>query len=322
MPWIPFRSISGWCVTKLRRAVDACLTEWSSVERGLHAEGRTVPGRVDKARVVQATGPILQALTDSEPTARHRDQARDVLLPWLCRSQYFARSLHQPHGFPGDFRTLELIYDLEGNACEDPTQPGIVNCLDYLFSQLTSVRTGWERRKSLARYLAQEDRNDLSVLDVGCGGARYIRDWLVTRAYPGAHLDLVDTDPAALQFCQQAFAHTPTKTDLHLHRGELHAVQGRLSRYDVVICAGLFEYLSDVDARALMARLTALTFPQGLIILSNFHPRDPSRAVNEWLLNWPLRYRTEAELAALCAPHQVETVCTLTGAAIFGLIRT
>src|SRR5262249_38740508 len=70
-------------------------------------------------------------------------------------------------------------------------------------------------------------------------------------------------------------------------------------QYDVVISAGLFDYLEDPIARPLLGHLAALTVPGGVTAITNFHPEDPSRLVKEWLGDWRLVYRTDPQGVAL-----------------------
>jgi hypothetical protein len=52
-----------------------------------------------------------------------------------------------------------------------------------------------------------------------------------------------------------------------------------------------------------------LTAHDGVTVIANFHPDDPSRSVKEWLVDWPLIFRDERSLAALFPdPASVETV--------------
>ena len=46
----------------------------------------------------------------------------------MLRSRLWARSWLKPHGFPGDYRMLEWMYDLELDACAAPTNPRRSTC--------------------------------------------------------------------------------------------------------------------------------------------------------------------------------------------------
>jgi len=294
----------------LRRLATSLAHEIANVDRQLRREGQTVPsadikqhvaGRfwafVDQAAQVEAQAGVDLAL---------RTQCRNILAPWLWRSRFFNRSYHKPHGFAGDFRIIEWIYDLESDRCDDPAQPGIVNCLDYVYSTIHAVVSVQQRRRWFTRLLhAERERLDgkLRVLDVACGGARYIRDFLASgRDVSAVEITLVDQDAAALAFCRTrslvpwlASARIETRPDsmvkLANHLG------GR--QFDVIISAGLFDYLSDAIARHVLGHMASLLAPGGIVAFSNFHVSDPSRVVKNWFVDWPLIYRDDDACAAL-----------------------
>jgi SAM-dependent methyltransferase len=251
---------------------------------------------------------------------------RRIVGPWLDRSRHFNRSYHKPHGYAGDYRMVEWMYDLEGDPCADPTQPAIVNCLDYVFATVHSVRGVWERRHNFARLLAEEHRRHgrLRLLDVACGGARYTRDFLEGLPDAGdVEVTLVDQDPAALAFCRTVslapWADRLTTLSLPVTRLAEAVPAGA---FDVVLSAGLFDYLDDGPARALLAHMAALTAPGGLTVVANFHPGDPSRAVKDWLVDWPLVFRDEAALASLFPdPARVVTDRPGGGTLVYGTAR-
>src|SRR5437588_10016608 len=127
--------------------------------------GMKVP-KAKKDEVVKAFWDLFKAIdsydkANASPAEDLKQKCRAILAPWLFRSDYFNRSFHKPHGYAWDYRIIEWIYDLKANPCkqdpcDDPTQPAIVNCLNYVFSQLPSVQSAWERRKHFADLMLQE----------------------------------------------------------------------------------------------------------------------------------------------------------------------
>jgi len=69
--------------------------------------------------------------------------------------------------------------------------------------------------------------------------------------------------------------------------------------FDVILSAGLFDYLDGTTATALLRQMTGWLSPSGTLAISNFHPDDPSALVKSWLVNWPLVFREEHECAEL-----------------------
>jgi 2-polyprenyl-3-methyl-5-hydroxy-6-metoxy-1,4-benzoquinol methylase len=256
-----------------------------------------------------------------------REECRALVGPWLFRSRYFNRSYHKPHGYAGDFRMVEWMYDLEEDPCEDATQPGLVNCLDHVFSTVHSVCSVWERRHRFAALLEQECRRNggkLRILDVACGGARYIRDFLSRlEDTSGVEVTLVDQDPAAIAYCRTQSLR-PWASRLTTQSAPIKRLSDVLpaGSYDVVLSAGLFDYLDAGQGKVLLSHLVALTAPGGVTAVANFHVQDPSRTVKEWLVDWPLVLRDEAALAALFPdPSSVEAVQSENKALVYALAR-
>ena len=253
------------------------------------------------------------------------DTCRDLVSAWLNRSRYFNRSITKPHGHAGDFRMMEWIYDLESDACADPTQPGIVNCLDHVFASVHSVQSVWERRRWFADLLLREHASrggKLRILDIACGGARYTRDFLSASAdVSGVSITLLDQDAAALAFCKvsalEPWAGRLTCISKQVKELSLAIPSGT---FDVTISTGLFDYLPAEQAKQLLAQMTALTADGGVLAISNFAPEDPSRLVKDWLVGWPLIYRNERDVAALFPSRlSVATTRSANLALVYGL---
>lgn len=141
------------------------------------------------------------------------------------------------------------------------------------------------------------------ILDVACGGSRYLRDGIDAQPLRRIRATLSDQDPAALAFVQSLLP-ADQRRDCVIVCAPVRKLAGILrpdrdDRFDVVISTGLFDYLDDASASGLLARMTALTRAGGTVAISNFSPLDRSRTVKDWVSDWPLIYRTDREVAAL-----------------------
>jgi hypothetical protein len=75
--------------------------------------------------------------------------------------------------------------------------------------------------------------------------------------------------------------------------------EGLNGSYDLIYSAGLFDYLKDRTARAAGARLVAALAPGGTAVIGNFGTANPSRAMLELILDWPLHHRSASDLRRL-----------------------
>jgi SAM-dependent methyltransferase len=244
--------------------------------------------------------------------ARCAATARELLHPWLLRSDYWSRSYLKPYGYSGDFRTLEWIYDLERDSCADPTKPAVVNLLDYLYRTMHGVRAVWHRRRWYAQLVAElldtsPARQPVRILDLACGGSRYVRDVIGSGVDVGPlELTFIDQDPAALAFIRSWLpVQLRGGTRLicgpvsHARKLVFEVSSEPLERFDLVISTSLLDYLDTVRARHVLSEMIQMTRPGGLVAVSNFAPEDASRIVKDWIIDWPLRYRGVSALRGL-----------------------
>jgi SAM-dependent methyltransferase len=283
----------------------------SEQERALRKTGSTTPPQAAKQAVAERFWQLFDAARQAQPSiasaelAGIKERFRTILMPWLCKSRYHCRSIVKPQGYSGDFMIIEWMYDLEGDACESPHQAAIVNCLDYAFSTIDSVIGVWERRAWLRDLTIGEMARGkpFAMLDVACGGARYIRDALDrSPARDNTRFTLVDQDPEALDFARTVNL-SPFQDQLEAICVPIRSLAKVLSgrQFDMIVCSGLFDYLGEFQAGFLLKGLTEALRPGGLIAITNFHPQDRSATIKDWGADWQIVFRDEPTVAKLFA---------------------
>jgi extracellular factor (EF) 3-hydroxypalmitic acid methyl ester biosynthesis protein len=91
--------------------------------------------------------------------------------------------------------------------------------------------------------------------------------------------------------------------------------------FDVVLSAGLFDYLPGSVARELLGHMHALTAPGGVTVIVHFHPDDSSRSFKDWFLDWPLIYRDAQAVASLFPdPQAVQSRQSDNGAVVYAAL--
>ena len=100
---------------------------------------------------------------------------------------------------------------------------------------------------------------------------------------------------------------------------------GEKAQYDLVYCAGLFDYLPDTTCQQLMDVFYDMVAPGGLLVATNVEPSNPLRYGMEHLLDWHLIYRREPELRAVrpsrAADDDVSVRTDATGVNLFIEVR-
>lgn len=222
--------------------------------------------------------------------------------PVLLRSELFARSRFCPHGYSGDYRTFELIYDLEADPGGDPTTSAIVNCLAHTYSTIASVPASWERRHRLADIIERRlEQGPVRLLDVACGGSRYVRDVLARSPHAGRLEALcMDQDAATIAFLRGATAEAQGARieTVCCRLNDLPAViAGR--QFDLAVASGLTDYLEDATARSLFELFAAHLAPGGTLFTTNLRDVDLTPFCFDWLVNWPIVHREPDQVLAL-----------------------
>jgi hypothetical protein len=232
---------------------------------------------------------------------------------FMMRSQFFRRSLHKPLGYPGDYRVLSWIYDhpFEGPALFD-------RAMDHGTLAFTAAEAVRGRKRLLREMLWSRlserapDGPPLRVVSVASGPAQEFLELLesLEEEPPPLEVVLFDQDKEALSYAYgrlrrlalRRFPERVRVTFLHDSiRRLLHApdIFGSFGPFDVVVCAGLFDYLSDRTALALAAKLYQQVRDGGIAWIGNMRPHNPSRWLMEQHADWHLVYRTPEELLRL-----------------------
>jgi SAM-dependent methyltransferase len=109
-----------------------------------------------------------------------------------------------------------------------------------------------------------------------------------------------DALPTVEQQCRQRQLGEVVKT---LRKNVAHSLRGTdnfgLNDLDLAYSVGLFDYLDDRPAVALIDRIYDTLWPGGEIIVGNFHPNNQSRGMMEAILDWLLIHRTEDDMDRL-----------------------
>ncbi len=204
-----------------------------------------------------------------------------------------ASALSKPHGYSGDFEMIDAIYRLA--VSPDPH----LRRWD-LFFHAQAAPCAVRNRKTYFMQLLDGlmakhsgERRVLKVLNVGSGPARDVFEWLCTHPKAEVRFECVDLDPKAISFGRTLCAPFGARVMFH-HQNALKSVPS--AGYDLIWCAGLFDYLSGRVATRLLRALLAVAAPEAEVVVGNFSPFNPSRDYMEIFGDWFLEHRTEGEM--------------------------
>jgi extracellular factor (EF) 3-hydroxypalmitic acid methyl ester biosynthesis protein len=174
------------------------------------------------------------------------------------------------------------------------------NRIDYLVEKL---RTECARRVT---------RGKTRIFNLACGPAVEIQRFLrECEESDLAEIDLLDFNAETLDYTreriQEARMSGGRETKVGYFQRSVHqllraATQGgedEFTGYDIVYCAGLFDYLSQRVCKRLVELFCTMVKPGGLVIVTNVSDTNPSKAWMEYLVEWNLIYRGRPEMEDL-----------------------
>jgi extracellular factor (EF) 3-hydroxypalmitic acid methyl ester biosynthesis protein len=237
---------------------------------------------------------------------------RRQLHPLVLCAPFAHRTFEKPLGYAGDYEMVNMIVrDLyEGNSL-------FAKILNTWFLRQMPAEAHRNRIKYLRDRLIQETARaaragrPARILNLGCGPAFEIQRFLEESPISdNAHFTLLDFNDETLQYTQAKLAAAARdnrrRTEVRLQKKSVLQVLKEYARpkveppkYDMVYCAGLFDYLADPACKHLMNIFYDMTVPGGLVLATNVEPSNPMRNGMEHLLDWNLIYRNGAQFRTL-----------------------
>jgi len=278
------------------------------------------------------------AKVPEEEATTHKAFAQREIHPYMLCAPFVWRSFYKPLGYAGDYEMINMLLQ-ESETKGSTTYARIFHDVTSSVAVCIAHRN---RITILERLLAEEvervtteEQRIFTVLTVACGPAVEIQRFIRKNPLSGqCALHLMDFNAETLAYTQErvrlameASGHKPTVKfiqksiddllkDIHLES------EGFLPSYDMIYCAGLFDYFPDNVCRNLLQLYHRWVRPGGLLAATNVHPNNPERALMEHLLDWYLIYRDEAHFASL-APKGTdpEVFADETGLNVFLTVR-
>jgi len=272
-----------------------------------------------------------------EESLIHKAFARRELHPYMLCAPFVFRSFSKPLGYAGDYEMVNMMLK-ESDTIGNNTYARIFHDLT---TDVAAAAAHRNRVRILEDYLAGEaervhdEERIFTALTIGCGPAvevqRFIRNHEVSAQ---AVLHLMDFNEETIEYAKlrtglavEISGRKPTLKFIQKSIDELlkdiHQEQeGFLPVYDMIYCAGLFDYFPDNVCRNLVNLYHGWVRPGGLLVTTNVHTVNPDRFTMEYLLDWYLIYRDEKQMASL-VPKGVDSEIYVdkTGVNVFMSIR-
>ncbi len=268
----------------------------------------------------------------------HRTHVKRQIHPLVLCAPFAYRTFQKPLGYAGDYEMVNMIVrdPLEGSSLfaktvnlwflnQAPAQ-GHRNRIQYLTERLAAETRRVAKRGRVAR-----------VFNLGCGPAAEIQDFLAhSDLCEQADFTLLDFNDETLFYAGKVLEEFKAKhhrhTAIQLVKKSVHQILKEAARpdptspqYDLVYCAGLFDYLSDRICKRLVNIFYDMLSPGGLMVATNVDNSNPNRQTMEYVLEWHLIYRDRQQLGALspdaASPDSVAVKSDPTGVNIYVEVR-
>ncbi len=256
-------------------------------------------------------GEIFRTL-DPEELEDHRRYFRSCMHPLvLTDCPFISRAFSKPQGYPGDYGLMVMLYEYEDMgpslfhkawhrfSCNSPTAIANKNRVKLLNNHLFRA------------YQVACDRGDKSfkITTVACGPAKEIELFLQDLPQKSPipiEVILVDQDQSSLSYAQSRIKPlSASKENIKVSFFAEDAVLGvirqrpfveEMKGSDIIISAGLFDYLSDRVSKKLITTLFKELSPKGAMYIGNVASYEPDVFAMDFVMDWNLIHRTRDDL--------------------------
>jgi extracellular factor (EF) 3-hydroxypalmitic acid methyl ester biosynthesis protein len=251
----------------------------------------------------------LEAVSDKiEPELRpvHQNFSQRQLHPLVMCSPFAYRTFNKPLGYAGDYEMVNMI-------ARDPYEGGslFAKVVNYWFLSQWPAKAHRNRITYLKERLVEESLRGermgrpIRIFNLGCGPAREIQEFVAQDPLAEfADFTLLDFNPETVQHVTEALNNAKRQhgrgTRIQVQKRSVQQllkdgwkpqIQGVGGQYDLVYCAGLFDYLPDRTCKHLMNMFYSWLAPGGLLVATNVDCCQPFRNMLEFVLDWHLIYR-------------------------------
>jgi len=256
-------------------------------------------------KVLDEAGTLEQKLQQKIIIKKIKEFFRTLVSHWIYKGKIVERAFKKPRGYPGDYYTLEQIYDNKSNST------GIGYCSDLYFlanEYAVAVRNRKEKIKELLiNFINKTDLPILKILNIACGSCREIREIFANRRCSLEKkllFNLLDQDEEALEYVRNTIPqYKNLKLDfikedvLNLNKKNLY--KDKLKDQNLIYSIGLCDYLPDRILKQIIEFSLDILTKDGYLILAHKDIKRYRPAAPNWFCDWKFYPRTEKEFIKL-----------------------
>lgn len=276
---------------------------------------------------------LEDAIRESRPSATdtHKAFAQRELLPLLMPSPFFNRIYTKPLGYAGDYEMVNMMFRNEAAGLTT-----FARAVDAWMLAGPPSEAHRNRIKILQEVLSDvaasgnAENRPVRILNIGCGPAHELQTFLANSKHTCRfEIDLLDFNAETLAFAREKLTPLaearPQTTEITYN---LRSVQDLLRQaiertnakepYQLVYCAGLFDYLTDRVCSKLVRLFYDWCAPGGRVFVTNVHAGNPVKGLMEHVMEWHLVLRDEPGMLRLSPdPENSKIYTDTTGINVF-----
>lgn len=299
-------------VAELAAALDEFKALAIRIDKDTRANAAAEAGFVDEMcrslrRLVKSLQSAVRTIGAQNPAAADLlgEKAKTEFLPYMLATETLARFYNKPRGYAGDFLTIEHIYEHHQGGS---THIGrVLDEAAHTFETYEAVRNRRGLLKERIVAATNAAGGQARIMSLACGPARELFDaYAELPAARRPKATLLDIDAEALKLVgtrlqAEGLAAHATLLQANLIRLAMGKQQLEVEPQHLVYSIGLIDYFNDDFVVKLLHWIHARLAPGGSVILGNFHDANPIKAFMDYVLEWKLIHRSEADMQRLYA---------------------
>jgi extracellular factor (EF) 3-hydroxypalmitic acid methyl ester biosynthesis protein len=243
----------------------------------------------------------------------HHVFGKRQLHPLLLCSPFVYRTYAKPLSFAGDYEVVNMMFrnSFEGGSLFAKMVNAYALQLPPIVAHRNRVAYLTERLTGEAQRVAAQNR-PVRMFSLGCGPAHEVQRFMANEELSNRVIfTLADFDDETLGHAGAVVTEAKRRhgraTQVQVIKKSVQQVLKEADRtnqhpnavrYDLIYCAGLFDYLADKVCRKLMDYFYDVLSPGGLLIATNVDAH-PARNEMECFLEWHLVYRNVDRMLTL-----------------------
>jgi len=279
-----------------------------SVKRGILSK-EEIQKKVTKFShsIVEEGEKLRVEINDEQLAQKIKESFRELVGAWVFKSKIMKRGLIKPKGYPGDYETLEIIYNNEPLTDEncDLGRYFDVSFLNNPYAK--AVRERKNKLKEIVENVLKERKSPIKILNLACGACKEIRDICSNPSMNITNKETffycLDWDKEALAFSKEELTNAPKNFHIEFIEDNVLNFIRRTRFYDengkqdLIYSIGLADYFSDRIIKTMVKNaFHGLKCGGKFIIAHKDKDVSFSHIPPEWFCDWIFYQRNEKDL--------------------------